>query len=141
MIVSRVQRRWLLAHTLAIAFSLSHVMLDMWVGVLGSPTDSLSASQALILLISTVQYAMWAYTLVLASHGSRSALKATLGLAAVGSLNGFTIVFCLPPCFFPIGDLSHIGSLVFCLWAMFESWRALKQNSTVYTRQAREGMS
>ena len=136
-------QRWLLAHTLGIAFSLSHVMLDLWAGVVGplgvSLTSSgvlinMTASQMLILVSCTVVYALWAYTLGLGSLGSRGALWATMGLAMLGSLNGFTILACMPPCAFPVGDISHIGSLVFCLWALFESGRALKRISSPSTQ-------
>jgi len=80
-----------------------------------------------VLIVSI--YALWANALVQASHGNRWALWVTIGVSALSSLNGLTIVYCLPLCFFPLGDLSHIGSLVFGWWAIFESWRALRWNA------------
>lgn len=85
-------QRWLLAHTLGIAFSLSHVMLDLWAGVVGplgvSLTGSgvlinMTASQVLILVSCAVVYALWAYTLGLGSLGRRGALWATLATLGV----------------------------------------------------------
>ena len=137
--------RWLLAHTLGIAVSLSHVLLDLWAGVVGPLGISvvgpqvlinLTAAQVLILVSCVVVYALWAYTLVLGSRGSRGALLATMGLAAVASLNGLTIFACPPPCAFPVGDASHIGSLVFCLWAVVESWAAFWARPSALTMQA-----
>jgi hypothetical protein len=137
--------RWLLVHTLGIAFSLSHVMLDMWAGVLGPLSNvlsgSLSVAQVLILLVCVTVYALWVYTLVLSGWGSRGSLLATMGLAALGSLNGLTIVYCPPPCAFPVGDISHFGSLVFCLWAIFESWYAFWARPSIFMMQAEEGDS
>ena len=124
-------QRWLLVHTLAIAFSLSHVILDWWAGLLAPPGDTMTGTGMLFLALSVGIYALWANALVLASHGSRWWLGVTIGVSAVSSLNGFAIVYCLPPCLFPVGDLSHIGSLIFCLWAIFESWLALQQRASV----------
>lgn len=136
-------KRWLLAHTLGIAFSLSHVMLDLWAGVVGPLSDSLrlTAPQVLLLVVGAGIYALWAYALVMSSLGSRGWLWATIGLAAVASLNGFSIVSCPPPCAFPVGDLSHIGSLGFCLWAMLESGLALRPRSSTAAMQDREYVS
>lgn len=128
----RLRPRWLLAHTLAIGFSLSHLILDWHLDLFGPlTTTSLSGVQAVVLVVSAAVYAAWAGALALAGQGSRHGLIATLGLCALGGLgNGLAIVFCLPPCSAaaPFGDVSHIGSLVFGAWAMVESWRALKQS-------------
>jgi len=59
--------------------------------------------QVLVLIFNAGLYAMWASALAFAIQGSRRTMVATILLSAVGSLNGFTIVFCLPPCAFPVG--------------------------------------
>jgi hypothetical protein len=120
-------QRWLLVHTLAIAFSLSHVILDWWAELIALPGDTLSGAGMMTLVFSVGIYALWANALVMASHGRRWALWVTIAVSAISSLNGFAIVYCLPPRLFPVGDLSHIGRLVFCLWAVFESWRTLQR--------------
>jgi hypothetical protein len=77
-----------------------------------------------------VIYAGWASALVLAGEGYRRALAATLPLCILGALgNGFSIVACPPPCggAAPAGDLAHLGSLIFGVWALTESGRALAQ--------------
>jgi hypothetical protein len=128
--VSRLSQRWLLANTLAIGFSLSHLILDWHLDLFGPATTYLSTAQALILVIGSAVYALWAYALALANRGSRRAMIATIGLCALGGLgNGLSIIACLPPCAgaFPFGDISHIGSLVFGLWAILEVWLTLKQ--------------
>jgi hypothetical protein len=98
--VIQTRPHWLLVHTLAIGFSLSHLILDWHLDLFGSliPT-SLSVVQAFVLVIGAVVYASWAAALALASQGSRRGLITTLLLCAVGGLgNGLSIVACLPPC-------------------------------------------
>jgi hypothetical protein len=132
--VSRPSPRWLPVHTFAIGFSLSHLILDWHFDLFGPLTTSLSTVQALVLVVGAAVYALWASSLTLASQGSRRGMIATLVLCGVGGLgNGFSIVACLPPCpaAFPFGDISHVGSLVFGVWAMIESWQTFKQNQFV----------
>ncbi len=131
-------QRWLLVHALAIAFSLSHVILDWWAGLLAPPGDTMSGKGMLLLGLSVAIYALWAYALALASHGSRWWLVVTIGVSAVSSLNGFAIIYCLPPCVFPVGDLSHIGALIFCLWAIIESWLVIMRSAKMPAGQVRE---
>lgn len=123
-------RRWLFAHTLAIQFSLGHLMLDWHLDLFGPLSPALTVAQALVLVVGATLYALWACALALAIQGGRLAMAATLALCAVGGLgNGLAIVACLPPCSggSPFGDITHIGSLVFGTWAIYESWRALKR--------------
>ncbi len=126
--LARPSGRWLPAHTLAIGFSLMHTILDWHLDLYGSATTSLALVQALVLILGASVYALWASMLTLAGQGSRGAMFATLPISILGGLgNGLSIVACLPPCSgaFPFGDLSHIGSLVFGLWAVIESWKAV----------------
>jgi hypothetical protein len=125
----RPSPRWLPAHALAIAFSLSHLTLDWGAQIIGGPVGAvINPVQVLVLVIGSGLYALWTSALVVAAQGSRPAMAATLLLCAVGALgNGLSIVACPPPCggAAPIGDIVHIGSLVFGVWAISESWRAL----------------
>jgi hypothetical protein len=86
-----VNRRWLFTHTLAIAFSLSHVRQDWWADRMGPPGDTIAGYSVTILALSAGLYVLWASVRVLASQGSRAALAATFALSEVGSPNGFTI--------------------------------------------------
>jgi hypothetical protein len=133
----RPSKRWLLVHTLAIQFSLGHTTLDWHLGLIGPSSATLRADQALILVLGATLYALWACTLALAIQGSRAAMLATLVLCAVVGLGtGLTIVFCPPPCSGapPFGDITHLGSLVFGAWGVYESWRAFKRMQTVHAR-------
>ncbi|MCW5852690.1 MAG: hypothetical protein KIT87_21650 [Anaerolineae bacterium] len=124
-----LRSRGLTVHTLAIAFSLAHMVMDWWAGLLGPFALPVPVGQVGVLVLSAGMYALWARALVLGSLGSRSSLVSTMLLSALASLNGFSIVACLPPCggAYSVADLAHIGSLVFCLWAILESWQALKR--------------
>jgi hypothetical protein len=120
-------RFWLPAHALAMGFSLGHVILDWHAELFGLLVPVMRPSQALVLLSGASLYPLWMLALVLAERGSRVALLATFALCTKGGLgNGLSIVACLPPCraAAPFADLTHIGSLVFGLWGMVESWRA-----------------
>jgi hypothetical protein len=124
----QINSRWLLAHTLAIGFSLAHLTLDWHLDLFGASETSLSVAQAATLLIGSSLYALWAMALAQAAQGKRMGMNLTIFAAGLGGLgNGASIVFCPPICgaVFPFGDLSHIGSLIFGVWAIYESWRAL----------------
>ncbi len=70
-------KRWLLVHTLAIQFSLDHMILDWHLDLLGPLSPTLTASQALILVLGATLYALWTCALALAIRGSRPAMDAT----------------------------------------------------------------
>jgi hypothetical protein len=133
---TQTSSRWLLAHTLAIGFSLAHLTLDWHLDLFGAAETNLSLAQASTLVMGSLVYALWAMALTQAGQGKRNALWLTIYTAGLGGLgNGLSIVFCPPICgaAFPYGDLSHIGSLVFGAWAIYESWRALKVNAQSVT--------
>jgi hypothetical protein len=130
--LTQTSSRWLLAHTLAIGFSLAHLTLDWHLDLFGAADTNLSFAQASTLVIGSLVYALWAMGLSQAGQGKRNGIWLTIYTAGLGGLgNGLSIVFCPPICgaVFPYGDLSHIGSLIFGAWAIYESWRALKQNT------------
>jgi hypothetical protein len=134
--LTQTSSRWLLAHTLAIGFSLAHLTLDWHLDLFGAAETNLSFAQAATLLIGSSVYALWAMGLSQAGQGKRNGMWLTIYTAGLGGLgNGLSIVFCPPICgaAFPYGDLSHIGSLVFGVWAIYESWRALKLDTQSMT--------
>jgi hypothetical protein len=140
MYITQTSSRWLLAHTLAIGFSLAHLTLDWHLDLFGAAETNLSLAQAATLLIGSSVYALWAMGLSQAGQGKRNGLWLTIYTAGLGGLgNGLSIVFCPPICgaAFPYGDLSHLGSLIFGAWAIYESWQALRQNAQ--TKMAVQG--
>ena len=130
--LTQTSSRWLLAHTLAIGFSLAHLTLDWHFDLFGAAENNLSLAQASTLVIGSLVYALWAMALTQAGQGKRNGMWLTIYTAGLGGLgNGLSIVFCPPICgaAFPYGDLSHVGSLVFGAWAIYESWQSLRANA------------
>jgi hypothetical protein len=83
----RPSPRWLPAHALAIAFSLSHLTLDWGAQIIGGPVGAvINPVQLLVMVIGSGLYGLWASALVVAAQGSRPAMAATLPLCAVGAL-------------------------------------------------------
>jgi hypothetical protein len=119
-------RFWLPAHALAMGFSLGHVILDWHAELFGPLVPVMRPSQALVLLSGASLYPLWMLALVMTERGSRVALLATFALCTLGGLgNGLSILACLPPCraAAPFADLTHLGSLAFGVWGVYESWR------------------
>ncbi|MAG36924.1 MAG: hypothetical protein CL878_11875 [Dehalococcoidia bacterium] len=125
---ARVWPRWLWLNALALAFSLAHLLLDWHVGVFGASSDSVSVLQGGLLVLIAAVYAWWGLSLATAGRGQRSGLVWLLILSAGWAFagNGLAILACLPPCVFPYGDVTHLGSLVFGGWAAYETWQAMR---------------
>jgi hypothetical protein len=80
-------QRWLLAHTLAMAFSLAHLSLDWGAQLIGGPVGTaITPLQARVLVGGSALYAGWAGALVLAGQGGRRAMLATARLCAIAAL-------------------------------------------------------
>jgi hypothetical protein len=106
------------------------MILDWHLDLFGPTSSVLTAAQAVVLVLGATIYALWASAFVVASGGNKLGMAATLMLCAIGGLgNGLSILACPPPCrgASPFGDITHLGSLIFSVWAIYESWRALKQ--------------
>lgn len=54
----RQNSRWLAAHTLAILFSLAHLILDWQFGLLGPPGIPIPPAQTILLAVSAGMYAL-----------------------------------------------------------------------------------
>lgn len=112
----------------ALASSLLHALVDVRIAVFGGGT-AISAGQAAVLVTMALLFAWWA--LLLAFTARRDVLWALAALAGLwaGFANGLIgFAFCFPPCVdaFPLGDLSHLGSLVFGAWGALVTARAAR---------------
>lgn len=115
---------------LAVAASLSHVILDFGIGLYGTG-DALTALQAANMAGYAAVYGMWAWALG-AAGGSRPAVVVLFVMALFWSafaqgVVGF--VACPPPCGSATGfqDATHLLSLVFGGWAAYLTWRAARE--------------
>jgi len=112
----------------ALASSLLHALVDVWIGIFGRG-QAIRAGEAATLVAIAVLYAWWALLFSVAAR--RDALWGLLALAgfwAAFTSGAIGFAFCVPPCAGapPLGDLSHLGSLVFGAWAMLATWRAMR---------------
>ena len=126
--------RILLLQGAAIAASLFHVLIDVWIdlfgasgSVAGGPT--LTAAQALTLLAFAVLYGWWNSPIAAATAGVRGAMLALAVLAFVWVFLGNGVagfIACFPPCAgaAPWQDAAHLASVVFGGWAAWVAWRA-----------------
>ncbi len=112
----------------AIASSLAHLFVDVFIGLFGSG-KAMSFPQALLLFAVAALYGWWPVAFVMTERrepGGPAALLLLCGLwAALG--NGVAgLVGCPPPCAnaFPYQDLTHVASLVFGAAASYAIWRA-----------------
>jgi len=130
--------RILLLQAAAIAASLFHVLIDVWIGlfgasggvvVAGGPT--LTAAQALTLLAFAVLYGWWNSPIAAATAGVRGAMLALAVLAFVWVFLGNGVagfIACFPPCAgaAPWQDAAHLASVVFGGWAAWAAWSAYR---------------
>lgn len=101
----------------ALAFSLLHLVVGARAGTYGTG-DTVTPAQAGMLVSVALVYAWW--SLLLAFLARRDALWALAALAGLwsGVGNGAAaLASCFVPCALPLNDLSHLGSLVFGVWA------------------------
>src|SRR3954453_4093804 len=119
--------RCLRLNALALAFSLSHVIVDITLfassSELGEP-----ASDAIVAVACAV-YGWWGWSMARAAAGSRAALPSLIALSGFWAvLNGATFPF--SPLTYILADIIHFGSLIFGLWAAYATWRVLRGSRT-----------
>lgn len=106
---------WLWLSLAAMAVSTLHILMDFGVGLFPMQGSLSPAVGATLLLISLI-HVWWCVSLAAGAlgNGGGVASAAILGLGWTLLINGFAIVFCLPPCPFaaPLSDVAHVGSLV-----------------------------
>jgi hypothetical protein len=128
-----VTPRILLLQAAAVAASLLHVLLDVWLGFFGRPPE-ITVGRALTFLSIALLYAWWQSPIAAATSGVRGAMLALAILAGVWVLLGQGIAgvaYCFPPCALaaPWADVAHLASLVFGGWAAWAAWRAYRSMS------------
>jgi hypothetical protein len=121
---------WLWLSLAAMTAGTLHILLDASVGLFPARGNLAPMVGAALLLIALV-HAWWGVSLAAGARGVGGgvASAAILGLGWTLLTNGSVIVYCPPPCpeAAPLGDVAHIGSIVFgvaapaaAVWAL---WR------------------
>lgn len=117
-------------NALAIAFSLSHAMLDAV--VIATVAGDQPAAELAYITVAAVAYGWWAWSLARLGRDGRSGLVSCLALSALWAFgaNGGSIAFCPPPCAGGgYADLSHLGSLALGGAAAIASFRLLRYSA------------
>jgi hypothetical protein len=115
--------RCLRLNALALAFSLSHVIVD--ITLFGSGAELSQWASTGIVAVACAVYAWWGWSMAQAAANRRSALPSLLALSGFWAvLHGLTFVW--TPITNIFGDVIHFGSLFFGLWAAYATWRALR---------------
>ena len=65
---------WLWLGLLTLVSCLTHLLVDLKVGIYGGTSTVLVSWDGLNALLNATLYALWTYTLVAGSHGDKSAL-------------------------------------------------------------------
>lgn len=122
---------WLPPTIGALAATVSHLFVDLHIGLFGPSADVVSLSQAANIGLLAAIFSVWAYAIARAQVSSKSALATVAvfcGLwAAFG--NGVVAVIVAPPpsLGFPYQDITHAASLVFGATATVQVARELKK--------------
>ncbi len=117
---------------IALAASLSHVLVDFAIGLYGSGS-SMSALQAANIAAYAAVYGLWGWALG-AATSLRSAVAVLVVMAGLWSAFAQGVVgfaACPPPCGGATGfqDGTHLISLVFGAWAAWATWGALREGA------------
>jgi hypothetical protein len=126
--------RCLHLNALALAFSLAHVMADY--AIVAVQAGPGAWSPVLIVVVSSVAYGWWGWSMARAALGSRSGFYSLLVLSGVWAalLNGGSVVF--TPITNVLADVIHFGCLLFGVWAAYTTWRLLRPSKAALTRAA-----
>jgi hypothetical protein len=117
--------RCLRLNALALAFSLSHVIVD--ISLFASGPELSEAASAAIVAVACAVYGWWGWSMAQAAQGRRSALPSLLVLCGFWAFShGASFVF--TPLTEYVADVIHFGSLVFGVWAAYATWRLLRAN-------------
>jgi hypothetical protein len=114
----------------ALAFGSLHILLDFSVGLF--PTQGpVSAMVAASFVLTSLILLWWAVSISAAVSGLGGGLAsvAVLGFGWTLLTNGYSVVFCPPPCpvAAPLADVAHVGSLASGLAATVGAVWALRQ--------------
>jgi hypothetical protein len=114
----------------ALAFGSLHIMLDFSIGLF--PTQGpVSGTVAAVFVLTSLILLWWALSVAAAASGLGGGLASVAVLAFGWTLltNGYSTVFCPPPCpvAAPLADVAHVGSLVSGVLATVGAVWALRQ--------------
>ncbi len=114
----------------ALAFGSLHILLDFGIGLF--PTQGpVSAAVAASFILTSLILLWWAVSMAAAVSGLGGGLASVAVLAFGWTLltNGYSVVFCPPPCpvAAPLADVAHLGSLASGLAATVGAAWALRQ--------------
>jgi hypothetical protein len=122
---------WLWLSILVFASCLTHLLVDLKIGIYGETSETLTLWDGLNAGLYALLFATWSFVLAMATWGDKSALAAAFSLAALwGALgNGVVSLFIAPPpsLGFPYQDLAHFGSLIFGTLASIATWKAMRR--------------
>jgi len=122
--------RYVWLNAMAIVFSLSSVLIDRHIGLVGTSSFHVSPLQAILVLLTGLLYAWWGLSLAAAGKsGILSSFFLVFGWSFLANgvlpipFSGFPA-----PHAFPYADTFHIGNMVFGGMASFSTARAVRSD-------------
>jgi len=126
---------WLWVNLAAMGFSLVHTVVDVGIFVFGSSSSSSEVPQSLLTVLIGLLYTWWAWVFARAAGGAKSGLVGLIAFDVLWvSLNGVSILGCLPPCVFGVplyADAIHLGTLILGPLGAYLAYRAIRRSSSV----------
>ena len=134
---------WLWVNLAAMGFSLVHTVADFGIIVFGSSSSSSEVPQSLLTVLIGLLYTWWAWVFAQAVRGANSGLVGLIAFDVLWvSLNGVSIIYCLPPCGTAVpfyGDTIHLGTLILGPLGAYLAYRAMRGSSVRGRRLAMVG--
>ncbi len=122
---------WLWVNLAAMGFSLVHTVADAAI-LFGSSSPGSEVPPSLLTVLIGLLYTWWAWVFARAVGGANSGLVGLMAFDILWvSLNGVSILACLPPCgSVPLyGDTIHLGTLILSPLAAYFAYRAMRRSS------------
>ena len=124
--------RCLQLNALALAFSLSHVIVD--ISLFGSGPGVAEWVSTAIVAVACAVYGWWGWSMAQVARDGRTGLESLLVLCGFWAIaHGASFVF--TPLTEYVADVIHFGSLIFGVWGAYATWR-LRRASRVAVRPA-----
>ena len=120
--------RCLRLNALALAFSLSHVIVDITLFASGPELGEAAATA--IVAVACAVYGWWGWSMAQAALGRRGGLESLLVLCGFWAVaHGASFVF--TPLTEYVADVIHFGALIFGVWGAYATWHLLRANRVV----------
>ena len=117
--------RCLQLNALALAFSLSHVIVD--ISLFASGPEMSEATSAAIVAVACAVYGWWAWSMAQVASDGRTGLTSPLVLCGFWAVaHGASFVF--TPLTEYVAHVIHFGSLIFGIWGAYVTWRVARAN-------------